>query len=143
MTVGSKTKLICGQNINLLSCVARKTAMISGQKINSPSCVAQKAAMICGQKRNFRRSAPVHEDSNVLILVFQPSSCHLCRKVITASHTQFPFKASMNNCLCFDCVKKSTLCESNVEEGLIVRNLNKIQFVLKRCQRRRRDREPS
>ena len=40
---------------------------------------------------------------------------------------ELPFKASMNTCLCFDYVKKSTLCESSVEEVLIVSDLKKIQ----------------
>ena len=135
--------MICGRKINSLSCVAGKTAMICGQKINLPSNTARKTAMICGQKTNFLSSARMHEDSNIPILISRRSLCHICRKVITASHTELPFKASMNNCFCFDYVKKSTLCEFNVEEGLIVRDLKKIQSLLKRNQRRTRDREPS
>ena len=67
------------------------------------------------------------EDSNVSILVSRRSLFQICGKVIIASHTELPFKASMNNCLCFDYVKKSTLCEYNVEEGLID-NLNRLML---------------
>ena len=126
--------MICGQKINSPSCVARKTAMTNGQKINLPSCAARKTAMICGQKTDFLSLARMHKDSNVAILVSRRSLCHICGKVIIASQTELPFnyKASMNNSLCFDYVKKYTLCGSNVEEGLIVRDLKKIQSVLKR-----------
>ena len=141
--VARKTAMICGQKIDSPGCVARKTAMICGQKINLPSCAAQKTTIICGKKTNFPSTARMPEDSNVSILVSRRSLFQICGKVIIASHTELPFKASMNNCLCFDYVKKSTLCEYNVEEGLIARDLKKIQSVLKRNQRRRRDREPS
>ena len=94
--VARETAMICGQKINSPSCVARKTAMICGQKINLPSCAAQKTTIICGKKTNFPSTARLPEDSNVSILVSRRSLFQICGKVIIASHTELPFKASFN-----------------------------------------------
>ena len=114
--VARKTAMICGQKIYSPGCVARKTAMICGQKINLPSCAAQKTTIICGKKTNFPSTARMPEDSNVSILVSRRSLFQICGKVIIASHTELPFKASMNNC------KLILRCNSCVTNHLRYRN---------------------
>ena len=79
-----KLAMICGQKFNSPSGgVVRKLAMISGRKSNHPSYVARKLATI------FR---------------------HMSGKLVTASYTRLPVKASVNSFLCLECEKKLRVC---------------------------------